>query len=76
MIFSQVDQITVRSRPRNENVANISVFSDRSPGSGSLQLGGVDGGDGGAAPRLVGDPVQRIFSRVPAVASQTEKDKN
>ena len=64
----------IRSEPRNVNVANISISSDRSPGSGSLQLGRVDGGDGCAPPGLVGDPVQRILRGVPAVASQTEKD--
>ena len=39
------------------------------PGGGPLQLGGVDGGDGGAAARLVADPVQRVLGCVPTVAS-------
>ena len=43
-----------------------------SPGRGPLQLGRVDGGDGGAPARLVRDPVQRVLGRVPAVATQTE----
>ena len=42
------------------------------PGGGALELGGVDGGDGGAAARLVADPVQRVLGRVTTVASQAE----
>ena len=42
------------------------------PGGGPLELGGVDGGDGGAPPRLVADPVQGILGRVSTVASQTK----
>ena len=44
------------------------------PGSCSLELGRVDGGDGGAPPRLVADPVQGVLGRVPAVASQAETE--
>lgn len=40
------------------------------PGGGALELGGVDGGDGGAAARLVADPVQRVLGRVTTVAAQ------
>ena len=47
-------------------------FANISPGSGSLELSRVDVGDGGTPPGLVGDPVERIFRSVPAVASQTE----
>ena len=47
-----------------------------SPGSCSLELGRVDGGDGGAPAGLVGDPVQGILRRVPTVASQAEKDNS
>ena len=41
-----------------------------SPGGCPLELGRVDGGDGGAAARLVGDPVQGVLGCIPAVTSQ------
>ena len=62
-----MDHITAKKRK---------YFANISPGSGSLELSRVDVGDGGAAPRLVGDPVQRIFCSVPAVASQAEMEIN
>lgn len=40
-------------------------------GSGALELVRCDGGDGGTAPALVGDPVQHVLGCVLAVTTQT-----
>ena len=61
-------------QPRGEE--NKKVLNDEleCPGGGALQLPRVDRGDGGAAARLVADPVERVQGCIPAVSTQTEID--